>query len=571
MNTYYTDDKTTQILLSLLKSHGIKKVVVSPGTTNIALVGSMQYDPFFEIYSSVDERSAAYIACGLSYESGEPVVITCTEATASRDYFPGLTEAYYRKLPILAITGTHGNRYVGHLRPQLIDRSKSPVDTVRMSINIDKCYNRVDEWNVNVKVNTAILELTRNGGGPVHINLAFTCDSFETKQLPEQRVIKRFTMFDKLPQLPDGRIIIFIGSHKIMTDGEVKAIDAFCANHNSVVVCDKTSGYDGQFKIEYALISAQLNYTPKTASCDLLIHIGEVSGDTYTQGKLKSKTTWRISEDGEVRDTFKNLKSVFAMSEEQFFSYYADKNINPNNEFFNECQKEYDLINSKLPDIPFSNIWIAQMISKVLPTGAYLHLGIYNSLRSWNFVKIPNKINSICNVGGFGIDGALSTFVGASLAKTNVLHFAVIGDLAFFYDMNSLGNRHIGNNLRVLLVNNGKGTEFRKLDHPCAKFGDNADPFMAAAGHFGNKSMTLVKNYVTELGFEYLSASSKEEFMNVYKKFISPKMTSHSIVFEVFTDSENESIAVDVYRHVIKDNTTILKNKAKNIVKSIIK
>ena len=139
MNTYYSNDKTTQILLSLLKAHGIRKVIVSPGTTNISLVGSMQYDSFFELYSSVDERSAAYIACGLAYESGEPVVLSCTEATASRNYLPGLTEAYYRKLPILAITGNHGSCEVGHLKPQVIDRSVMPRDTVRLSVNLGKC------------------------------------------------------------------------------------------------------------------------------------------------------------------------------------------------------------------------------------------------------------------------------------------------------------------------------------------------------------------------------------------------------------------------------------------------
>lgn len=108
MNTHYTTDRSTQMVLSVLKAYGIKKIVVSPGTTNMAFVASAQSDPCFEMYSSVDERSAAYIACGLSQESGEAVVISCTGATASRDYMPGLTEAYYRKLPVLAITGSHG-------------------------------------------------------------------------------------------------------------------------------------------------------------------------------------------------------------------------------------------------------------------------------------------------------------------------------------------------------------------------------------------------------------------------------------------------------------------------------
>ena len=73
MSTYYTNDRTTQIVLYLLKAHGIRKVIVSPGTTNVTLVASMQIDPYFELYSAVDERSAAYMACGLAYESGEPV------------------------------------------------------------------------------------------------------------------------------------------------------------------------------------------------------------------------------------------------------------------------------------------------------------------------------------------------------------------------------------------------------------------------------------------------------------------------------------------------------------------
>lgn len=97
---YYTNERNVQVVIALLKAYGIRKVIASPGTTNMTFVASIQDDPFFEMYSSVDERSAAYLACGLAAESGEPVVISCTGATASRNYMPGLTEAYYRKLPV---------------------------------------------------------------------------------------------------------------------------------------------------------------------------------------------------------------------------------------------------------------------------------------------------------------------------------------------------------------------------------------------------------------------------------------------------------------------------------------
>ena len=70
MKHYYSSERSIQILISLLKQHGIKKVVASPGSTNATFVASIQQDSWFEIYSSVDERSAAYIACGMAAESG---------------------------------------------------------------------------------------------------------------------------------------------------------------------------------------------------------------------------------------------------------------------------------------------------------------------------------------------------------------------------------------------------------------------------------------------------------------------------------------------------------------------
>ena len=103
METSYSSEKGIQILIALLKQHGIRKVVASPGGTNMMLNASLMYDGNFQMFSSNDERSAAYIACGLAEESGEPVMITCTGATASRNYMPGLTEAFYRKLPILVV------------------------------------------------------------------------------------------------------------------------------------------------------------------------------------------------------------------------------------------------------------------------------------------------------------------------------------------------------------------------------------------------------------------------------------------------------------------------------------
>src|SRR5690606_25172776 len=127
----YTDDKNAQVVLALFKKFGIRKIVISPGTTNVPIARSVQNDPFFEVHSVVDERSAAYFATGLAFASGEPVVISCTGATASRNYLSGLTEAYYRNLPIIALTSQHHTPDYGDLVPQITDRTVSQNDVKR--------------------------------------------------------------------------------------------------------------------------------------------------------------------------------------------------------------------------------------------------------------------------------------------------------------------------------------------------------------------------------------------------------------------------------------------------------
>lgn len=547
---YYTAEKAQQIIIALLKAHNIRKVVASPGTTNLTLVASMQQDPWFEMYSSVDERSAAYIACGMAAESGEPVVLSCTGATASRNYMPGLTEAYYRKLPVLAITSNHGSNRVGHHVAQFLDRSVIPNDIAKLSVDIPVVKDNDGIWECTVKTNNALLELRRHGGGPVHINLATTMSrDFSVQKLPPVRVIRRVMPTDEFPKLPDGRIVVIVGSHKRWSEEETGALDRFCAAHNAVVLCDQTSGYKGRYRVLFSLVASQAQYVSPLKSVDLVIHIGEVSGDYYTLGiGPLSKQVWRVNEDGELRDTLRRLTYVFEMSEKTFFSHYAE-NGGSSDALLKEYRAECEKVRNHIPELPFSNIWIASQLAPKMPKGSELHLGILNTLRAWNYTEVPAELETCCNVGGFGIDGDISAMIGSSFVNRNRLYYAILGDLAFFYDMNVVGNRHVGNNCRILLINNGRGTEFRNYGHPGHAFGDAADHYIAAAGHYGNKSSELVRHYAEDLGYEYMTASNKEEFLSVYKRFLTPEVTDKPMLFEVFTNTSDEDTALTLIRN----------------------
>lgn len=567
MFRHYSVERNVQIVIALLKAHGIKRVIVSPGATNVTFVASIQQDPFFEIYSAPDERSAAYIACGMAAESGEAVALSCTGATASRNYLPGLTEAYYRHLPVLAITSTQHTGRIGSLTPQVIDRSAMQKDVVKLSVQIPTVNSSEDEWASTIKVNQAILELFRHGCGPVHINLTTTYSrDFSVEKLPPVQKIERFMPTDKLPELPQGRIGIFVGAHQVWNASLTETVNQFCEKHNAVVFCDHTSNYQGPFRIDFSLECSQ-NKELNGIMPDILIHIGMISGDYSAYKLAKDSQIWRVSPDGEIADTFRKLKYVFEMDEKCFFEYYtkaAEKKNEPS--YWKRCKDYAESIRRRIPDIPFSNIWIASQTADKFPAGSVVHLGILNTLRSWNMFEFPEDIEEYCNTGGFGIDGLLSSCIGGALAQPDKLHFGIFGDLAFFYDMNSLGNRHVGKNLRIMLINNGIGTEFKNFNHPAAAFGDEANKFMAAAGHYGNKSPDLVRHYAEDLNFIYLKAASKDEYLQALPTFISPKTVEHPMIFEIFTDSKDEN---DALRRMMGIDTSI-QATVKNVVKGVL-
>lgn len=564
---FHCSEKSVLILLALLKSNNIKKVIASPGSSNADLVFSFQNDPWFEVYSSVDERSAAYIACGMAAESGEAVVLTCTGATASRNYYAGLSEAYYRKLPILAITAHTGVDKIGHLIPQCIDRRQIANDIARLSVELPTVKTKKDEDFVVTEANRAILELFRDGGGPVHINLiaSFNRD-FSVRELPEVKALKRHFAWSKFPEIPKGKIAIYVGSHRTFSDEQTEAIDRFCATYDAVVICDHTSGYYGRYRLLPTLAHLQATDETPIGTLDLMIHIGEVSAATFA-GTFKAKEIWRVSEDGELRNPYKKLTRVFQMPESYFFDKYSKKGENKHS-FIDKLTAEYKQYYELIPELPFSNVWSAQQLSTKIPKGSLFHISVSNTRRSWNLFPLPQGITSSCNVGCCGIDGCTSTLVGASLASPHKLCYLVTGDLAFFYDLNVIANRHVGKNIRIMVVNNGIGVEF--CINSCSAMGEAVGNYVAAEGHFGNKSPNLLKHFVEDLGFMYLKASNKKEYLEALPLFISPEIGNKPILFEIFTTPDDETEAINIMKNLKTDSSFAFQTKLKHGIKSVM-
>jgi 2-succinyl-5-enolpyruvyl-6-hydroxy-3-cyclohexene-1-carboxylate synthase len=560
----YTTERNIQILISLMKQYGIKKVIASPGATNYTFVGSIQNDPFFEVYSCVDERSAAYLAIGMCDECNEPIALSCTGATASRNYMSGLTEAFYRKLPILAITSMEPRTNVGHLKAQQIDRSQLPRDIALESIYLPPIKDEEDAYQCMLSVNKALLALNYRGGGPVHIDIASTFGTINQEKIKPASIINRITQYGVFPEMCSGKIAVMIGAHKSFNEELTNAIDKFCASYNSIVLCVNPCNYSGEYAFRPGLLYAQLGCDKELKTFDLLIHIGETSSD-YVGFSLNAKEVWRISEDGCLKDRYRSLTHVFEMPEYVFFNHYI-KEKKEENTLLLSYKKSLEEVRGKMPDLPFSNCWIAQTLAPLIPDNSDLFLGIVNSLRVWDYANIPLKVNTHSNVGGYGIDGCLSTMIGSSLINSQKEFYGVFGDLAFFYDCNVLGNRHIGNNLHIIIVNNDGGQQFRNFDHPASSLGEQTNEFVAAAGHYGPKSPNVIKHLAQDFGFRYFAAATKEDFNTVIPHYFDK---GSSIIIEVFISDKEEGEALSLLRNILPYHEGVVSSVKKAVIGTI--
>ena len=561
----YTIVKNSQIVLALLKANNIRHIVINPGTTNIPITQWVQKDPFFTCYSVVDERSAMYFAIGLYLELGVPVATTCTSAQATRNYIPGLTEAFYKHVPILAITVSKHPRFTDQEYMQAPNQISLPSDAVKRTFALPYISNMHDELHCERLVNEAILELTHRVYGPVQLNLPMLDTEIRSvikTDLPKVRIIRRYMEWEKWDvSLANRKIMIVVGESRPFTEKQIKAIENFTESHNAFVYVNHLSNYHGKYSIRANLaLTVMSNDIFQVYKPDILLTIGGQTGDyplfgTLSAGEKFDFEHWRISEDGNVVDTYDKLTKVFECSFENFFNRMTNDNMTEHS-FYNSWN---ELVNSvAIPDdLSFSATYLAQQLHRLIPHGSYLNLAILNSLRCWNWFPVDKSITCYSNVAAFGIDGCMSVLLGQSVS-TDRLCFLVIGDLAFFYDMNSLGIRHLKNNIRILLVNNGGGIEFKLANDELRQQVD-LDSFISAFGHYKGGA----KGWAEANDFKYLTASTKENFLSNVNEFVS--QGRQSIIFEVFVNPENE---YNIYQTIIKTNRkeSLLKQGARSLL-----
>ena len=278
----YSEKRNVCQLLALLKEHNISHFVVSPGSRHIPIVISMEYDPFFKLYSVVDERGASFFAIGLMQRFKEPVGVICTSGTASANYCSAINECLYQELPLLVLTADRQESLRDQHEDQMIRQSTMYSPIVKMVANLPLVKDENDAWFNNRLINQALLELTHHGNGPVQINIPVPehIDAFNTLVLPNERKVNRYdlsnTNWNRIANNLKGKnILVVCGEGYVFTEEQYKILDEFCKKYDAVVLSDKMSNCHVSNSIENAfpVLQALSNADVTELAPDIIISI----------------------------------------------------------------------------------------------------------------------------------------------------------------------------------------------------------------------------------------------------------------------------------------------------------
>lgn len=552
----YTDKKSILQLAALLKAHGIRKIVLCPGSRNIPIVQTLANIPDFTCYPMTDERSAGFFALGLALHGGTPAAVCCTSGTALLNLHPAVAEAFYQQVPLVVISADRPAAWIGQMDGQTLPQPGVFGSLVKKSVDLPEVDREESEWYCNRLINEALLELNHHGKGPVHINVPISEPFFKlpVTELPEVRVITRYqglSVYDKDYQPLIDRLNRY--QRRMAVVGQMNLIYLFDKRYTKMLykhfawftenISNQTVPGVPIRNIEPLLCSMNFETQQKMRPELLITYGGHIISKRLKKFLRRHPPVehWHIAPDGEVVDLYGSLTTVIEMDPFEFLEKIAPMMENRTPEY----PRQWEALSKAIPQAQFdySEMSAIGAVIKNLPAPCSLHLANSSVVRYAQLFDIPANVEILSNRGTNGIEGSLSTALGYATASDK-LNYLFIGDLSFFYDMNALWNSNYGANIRILLLNNEGGEIFHAL--PGLELHENARRFVTAT------HCTTAKAWAEDRGFEYLSARNSEELNAAVTVFTQASVTNRPMLLEVFTDKNLDIEMLKEYYHNLK-------------------
>ena len=553
----YSDKENVHILTALLVQHGVRHIVVCPGSRNSALSHNFNEHPDIICHPATDERSAGFLALGIALQTrNQPVAVCVTSGSALLNVLPAVAEADYQRCGIVIISADRPSQWIDQLDGQTLPQTGVLNTFVAKAVNLPEPHDDEERWYCNRLINEAFIALKRTNR-PVHINIPISEPffSFTTKELTEQRKVEYFDWNDAsvkdrvIEHIGNARrpMMVFGQLHKeIITDELAKIEQKLICLHEPLSADGLPNCMTDQMLS--VLEEDCVEYIP-----DLVIYSGRHTVSKRLRHFLRKlpldTSIIMVDDDGELHDVSMNATMLVhgntATVLSDIIGFYYNHEVLTISQYHNSWQQLMQRVSARHSQYtPSYSSMKAVRLFEELYGNEIIH---YANSMSVRLGAIYTKSQyRYCNRGVNGIEGSLSTAAGMSLAMQSESNpkkvFCVIGDLSFFYDENALWQQQLTGNLRILLLNNYEGGIFRNLKGLEQSPARNT---LVAGSH-----EVSAEGICQQFGLTYRRVTTDQELQEGIE-WLGNVESQRPVVLEVITDAqEDETIFKDYYRNL---------------------
>lgn len=543
-------------LAALCADHGITYAVISPGSRSAALTMAFARQSGIKTVVVMDERSAGFIALGIAQQLKKPVALICTSGSAGYNFAPAVVEAFFQHIPLLVLTADRPKEWIHQQDGQTIFQTDLYGKHTKMSFELLSSYTGKDaHWFINRTVNEAILLTTQLPYGPVHINVPIEEPFYPSvdENYSASTKIRKIEMTEshsilsketweqlKLEWKEQARIVIAAGQQDedvILTN----ILTAFAQQY--IVIGDVISNLGGNGKFISKHDSFLSDERATELKPDLLITFGKsFISKSFKEFIRKNKPArhWHVGEDVNLIDTFQTLTKHVPVSPAYFFqelSLSIDNQVNGgrnsstiSEEFYQNWQKYNRISKEKQSEyidnqLKLNDLTAFDFILNSLTDNVHLHVANSMSIRYVNLLGLNGRnIQVFANRGTSGIDGCVSTAIGAAMVNTKKTYL-LVGDVAFLYDRNGFLLKSLPDNLKIIIFNNQGGTIFRLIDGPARQ--PELNEFFETSHQF------TAERTAADSGISYCAVRYQNQLESAFREL---HTSSKIAILEIFTD-----------------------------------
>jgi 2-succinyl-5-enolpyruvyl-6-hydroxy-3-cyclohexene-1-carboxylate synthase len=546
-----SDKEIVRQVVGQCVANGLKHVVCSPGSRNAPFVIAFDEHPEVKCYVVHDERSAGFFALGMAQQLNEPVAVLCTSGSATVNYFPAVSEAYYQCVPLVVITADRPFEWVDQGDGQTIVQRDIFGKHVRYSCDFSERMTDEDGvWYINRELATAFDLGNGVWKGPFHINIGLKEPLYGTEELIDVTVRRistergRFTLSNTQKQrlerqLSGTKKLILVGQHR-PDDALLHQLAAFSDDSSVAVLVENTSNQQHD-RFVHCIDRALNSITPEELAefaPDILITVGGAIVSKRIKAFLRNNKPvehWKVGYEFPYMDTYQSLTHSWQCDAADFFRELNGLHFHRNQNSFGAKWRQKDLISKdKLPDffktVEHSDISVFEAVLGTLPNGVHLHMSNSSVIRYCQLFDPIRTVRYWSNRGTSGIDGSTSTAVGAAVSTGDQAHVLITGDISFFYDSNALWNRYLPSNLRIILINNNGGGIFRIIPGPS---GTKQGKEYFEAYHEQN-----AEKICQAFNVRYIKADSRSNMDDILTELYVADPSGRPVLLEIFTPRE---------------------------------